>query len=211
MRFFKEKFKLPVLVTIAALLVVSWLVFKPDNKGSSPASQTAQTTAPTSQTGQQTGETKATGQPLGTFVEKTDYKYEVPSGWVEIKKEALDQAGADSGIGRVAALAATFRIKISFSTPSNDNQLRNNTLDDIKKNAPNFALLSTTSTKVDGKSGYVFVYTFSDTSSKQKFRHQLSAVPNKGKTFFLLSSSVDSDFDKQTSEFKKITDSFKFK
>lgn len=206
-----RKFKLLALAAVAALLA-GWLIFKPDNKSPSPATQTGQAaTVQTGQSGTANAEPKTTEQPLGTFIEKADYKYAVPSGWAEMSKEVIQRTEADSGIGRITDLAATFRIKIAPSTPSNDNELKNNTLNDVKRNAVNFTLVSTNSTKVDSKPGYVFVYTFTDTSSKQKFRHQLSAVPNKGKTFFLLASSVDSDFDKQVAEFQKILASFKFK
>ena len=213
MRLRNNKTRVVVAAAVAGLLVAGWFVFLgPDQKNSTPATQTNQpANAQTGQSNQPAADSQATNSPLGTFVEKADYKYEVPSGWFEMKKETLEQAGADSGIGRVTALAATFRIKVASSTPKNDNELKSNTLDDVKRNAPNFVLVSTNSTKVDNKAGYVFVYAFTDTSSQQKFRHQLSAVPNKGKTFFLLASSVDSDFDKQTEEFKKIIDSFHFK
>src|SRR3990167_3478735 len=213
MRLRKNNSRVVAAVAVTVLLAAGWFVFiKPDQKNSTPTTQTNQpTNAQTGQSNQPAADSQATNLPTGTFVEKADYKYEVPSGWIEMKKETLEQAGADSGIGRVSALAATFRIKVASSTPKNDNELKNNTLDDVKRNAPNFVLVSTNSTKVDNKAGYVFVYAFTDTSSQQKFRHQLSAVPNKGKTFFLLASSVDSDLDKQTEEFKKIIDSFHFK
>src|SRR3990167_4660482 len=213
MRLRKKSSRVVAAAAVAGLLAVGWFVFTgPEQKNSTPATQTNKpANAQTGQSNQPAANNQATNSALGTFVERTDYKYEVPSGWFEMKKETLEQAGADSGIGRVSALAATFRIKVASSTPKNDNELKNNTLDDVKRNAPNFVLVSTNSTKVDNKAGYVFVYAFTDTSSQQKFRHQLSAVPYKGKTFFLLASSIDSDFDKQTTEFKKILDSFRFK
>lgn len=213
MRFGKKSSRVVVALVVAGLLAAGWFAFiKSDQKNPSPATQTNQpANAQTGQTSQPNAGSQTTTSPTGTFVEKTNYKYEVPSGWVELKKEALDQAGADSGIGRVSALAATFRTRLSTSTPKDETELKNSTLDDVKRNAPNFTLMSSVSTKVDNQSGQVFIYTFSDTASQQKFRHQLSAVPYKGKTFFLLASSIDSDFDKQTAEFKKILDSFKFK
>ncbi len=213
MRFRKNGSGVLAIAAVLGLLAAGWFAFtKPDQKNATPATQTNQpANAQTGQTNQPSAGSQATTSPLGTFVGKADYKYEVPNGWTEMSKEIIQRTQADSGIARITELAATFRIKVAPSTPSNDNELKNNALDDVRENAPNFALVSSASTKIDGKSGQVFIYTFTDTDSQQKFRHQLSAVPYKDKTFFLLASSIDSDFDAQIAEFKKILDSFKFK
>ncbi len=206
MRFRKSKSRVVVSLAIVALLVAAvWLSFKPKHE---PQSVT-QTGTTTGQTATQTNSgTNADGT---AFIDTADFRYDIPSDWVQMKKDVLDRIGATSGIARVSSTTALFKTTISASTPKNNTELKNNTLDDIKKNAPHFALLSSVGTKVDGKSGQVFIYTFTDTSGQNKFRQQLSAVPNKGKTFFLVASSADSEFDKQTGEFKKILDSFKFK
>lgn len=211
MHFPKPRSKSRVVVGLAIVTLVvggGWQIFSSDHK-STPSTQTTKPTGVS--TGQPAAANNTSGIATTPFIETADFKYELLSGWAGLKKEVLEQAGASSGIGRVANLAATFRTKVSPSTPKDNNELKNSTLDDVKKNAPNFTLLSSVSTKVDGQAGQMFTYSFTDTDGKNKIRQQLSAIPYKGKTFFLLASAVDSDFDKQTGEFKKILDSFRFK
>lgn len=189
-------------MAVAVLLVVGWLVFKPGHKDTA---STQTTGAVSVSTGQPTG--SATGATTTASIETGDFKYAVPTGWVQIKKEALDQAAATSGIAHISALTATFKISIDPSTPKDDSS----TLSIIKKNAPNFALLASTDTKVDGHTGRRFTYSFTDASGKNKVRQQLNVITYKGRTFFLLFSAVDGDFDKQTGDFASILASFKFK
>ena len=211
MRFWKTKSRLVTALAIVAVVGTGWLVLKPDPKDNTASNQTTNPVgAPAGQPA--SGGVSVTKDAAGTaFIETADFKYQIPASWVQMKKEVLDQIGATSGIGSVSNLTAIFKTSVSSSTPKDDNQLKNNTLDDIKKNAPNFALLSSLSTKVDGQSGYKFIYSFTDKDGQNKLRQQLSAVPYKAKTFFLLASSSDGDFDKQKGEFDKILNSFRFK
>ena len=71
--------------------------------------------------------------------------------------------------------------------------------------------MSTVDTKVDGQAGQKFTYNFSDSSGKNKTTQQMSVIPYKQKTFFLLFSSAAGDYDKQTDDFASILASFKFK
>lgn len=195
MRFYKNRSRVVTAIAIAMLITAGWLALKPDHDGAS----TNTTPAGVSTSQSSTSST--------TSIETADFKYEVPAGWVQIKKEALDQTAATSGIAHVAALSATFKTSMDPSTPKDDSS----TLSVFKKNAPNFALLSSVDTKIGGNSGRQFTYTFTSTDGKSKIRQQLSVIPYKGKTFFLLFSSVDSDFAQQTSDFSKVLASFKFK
>lgn len=195
-----------VVVTLTAAVLVAgggWLVFKPEHKATPPT----QTSSPVSTAGQST-----TSSTSGlAVVETADFKYEIPIGWIQMQKEVLDQLGATSGIARVSTASAVFKTAISSVTPKDDTELKNNALNDIKKNAPHFVLISSAATKVDSKPGQVFIYSFTDSEGKNKVRQQLSAIPYKGKTFFLLASSLDTDFSKQTTDFSNILASFKFK
>lgn len=197
MRFSKNKPRVVAALAVAMLLAAGWLALKPNHNGTASTN----TTKPANvSAGQSTGTTTAS-------IETADFKYEVPAGWVQIKKEALDQAAATSGMARVSSLSATFKTSLDLSTPKDDNS----TLNIIKKNAPNFVLLSSVDAKIDGHSGRRFTYTFTSADGKDKIHHQLNVIPYKGKTYFLLFSAVDSDFDKQVGEFSKILSSFKFK
>src|SRR3989344_2953422 len=127
-----------VVVILAAVVLVAggWLVFKPDQKNT--------TVSPTgvSPTSQPATASNTSSSSTTALIETDDFKYEIPAGWLQIKKSVLDQTGATSGIGRVSFAASTFRTKVSSSTPKDNNELQNNTLDDIKRNAPHFALIS---------------------------------------------------------------------
>src|SRR3989338_2741647 len=196
-----NRFRLIALAVVATLAVGGWLAFNPN-------SSSTQATEPVNISGGQSVSQDASGT---AFIETADFKYEIPAGCKQRKRKVLEQSGASSGFGRVASSSATFATRVSSSTPKNDDELKNNSLDDIKKNAPNFALLSSLSTKVDGRSGYKFTYSFTDKDGQNKLRQQMNVIPYKGKTFFLLFSSAAADYDKQTTEFNKILVSFKFK
>lgn len=186
--------QLTTLVVIG--LVIALVIFWP-----------SKVTAPTGQGSNQTPPASV-GKSLD--VATSDFHYTKPAGWATLAKADLDAQTAASGIFHTSP-AASFTIKVSGSTPASATELKNSTLDDIKKNAPNFTLLTSTSTKVDGQSGQVFGYTFTDKAGQNKLRQQLSAIPYKGKTYFLLFSSLDSDYDKQATDFGGILASFKFK
>lgn len=209
-----NRFRLVVLVAVAALVVGgSWLAFKPDHKNAA----STQTTKPAGvSVGQPAGSSTGTasntlGNSTVALIETADFKYDIPTGWIQMKKDVLDRIGATSGIGSISNLTAIFKTSVSSSTPKDENELKNHALDDIKKNAPYFTLLSSVSTKVDGHSGQKFTYSFTDAEGNNKLRQQLSVIPYKSKTFFLLASSTDADFAKQVSEFDKILASFHFK
>lgn len=185
--------QLTTLVVIG--LVIALVIFWP-----------SKVTAPTGQGSNQTPASVAVSSDVAT----NDFHYTKPAGWATLAKTNLDAEGAASGIARISP-PVKFTVKISNSTPSSTNELINSTLDDIKKNAPNFKLLASASTKVDGQSGQVFTYTFTDPDGKTIIREQLSVAPYKGSTFFLLFYTTDSDFDKQATDFGGILASFKFK
>lgn len=204
MRFWRSS-KLAAVLAIAILAGAGWLMFKPSPKTATPPAPAA------SQTGQATTTTNKADPAKSAAIETVDFIYQKPVDWLQIKGSALDQAGATSGIGRASSPVATFKTSDSSSTPKDDNDLKNSTLNDIKKNAPNFELLSSVSTKVDNHAGQKFTYSFTDKDGKNKVRQQLSAVPYKGKTFFFLAASVDTDFDKLTGDFASILASVQFK
>lgn len=193
------------IVAAAALLVAGvWLAFKPEPKNT--------TQPPSQKTGQvQVG---SSSQPDATsnlpYVETADFKYQKPDGWALMSQKALDASEASSGIGRPISPAGTFIVKATDSTFKDTNELKNATLEGLKKFAY-FQLLSSAETKVDGKSGYKFIYSFSDKNGENKLTQQMSVTINKDRVFLLLFSSTTDDYDKQTGEFNKILDSFQFK
>jgi hypothetical protein len=202
MRFYKNKPGVVAAVAVAMLLAAGWLAFKPSPKT---------TTTSTPGTSQSTQAAKGADSTQTVTIETADFKYAKPVGWVEISSKTLGSTGAASGIGRPTEPVATFSIKVSNATPKDSNELKNSALDDIKKNAPNFALLSSVSTKVDGQTGQKFTYNFSDSSGNNKTTQQMSVLPYKQKTFFLLFSSAAADYNKQTGDFTSILNTFKFK
>jgi hypothetical protein len=201
MSFLTGKSRVVALVAVPVLVVGGWAVLKPDHKAATTTNKPTTTSTTTGTSGTSTT----------ALIDTVDYKYVIPAGWLQIDKDALDKAGADSVIARVSSASAVFKTTVSSSTPKDDAELKNNALNDIKKNAPHFVLISSVATKVDSKPGQVFTYSFTDSDGKNKIRQQLSAIPNKGKTFFLLATSLDSDFDKQTGDFNSILAGFKFK
>ena len=198
------------LVAIVALIVGlgGWWVFKPAAK---PGSQTSGPTSGQTQPGQtQPGQTSQPASTADLTLETDDFKYAEPVGWAKLSKDTLKASTASSGIGRVAAPSATFTVKVSPLTPADQADLKNHALDDIKNNAPHFELLSSISAKIDGQAGQKFTYRF-DSSGQYKVKQELSAAVYKQKTFFLLFSAAESDFDRQQGEFTTILASFHFK
>ena len=190
------------LAVVAALVVGGWLAFKPEAKTTN--------TPVTGQTTPATTSTKGADPSKAVLIEADGFKYEKPAGWAEIAPKILEANGSASGIGRPIEPVATFGVKISNTTPKDANDLRNGTLNELKK-FTNFQLTSNVNTKVDNQSGQKFIYSFSDGEGKNKTTQQMSVIPYKGKTFFLLFSSAAADYDKQAAEFNKILVSFKFK
>lgn len=201
MRFSKNRSRVVAIAAVAVLLVAGWLVFVRDNTTATPTggqtSGQAQTTTPSSASSQ-------------AYVETADFKYSKPVGWAKISQKTLDSTGAASGIGRPTEPVASFNIKISNAIPKDNNDLKNSTLNELKK-FTNFQLVSNVDTRVDGQAGQKFTYNFSDSSGKNKTTQQMSVVPYKQKTFFLLFSSAAADYDKQAGDFASILASFKFK
>jgi hypothetical protein len=202
MRFSKNKPRVVAVVAVAVLLVAGWLAFKPSPK--------TPTTTSTPDTSQNTPGTKGADPAKLVTIETADFKYAKPVGWAEISQKALDSTGAASGIGRPTEPVATFSIKVSNATPKDNNDLKNSTLNELKK-FTNFQLVSNVDTKVDGQAGQKFTYNFSGSSGKNKTTQQMSVVPYKQKTFFLLFSSATADYDKQAGDFSAILSTFKFK
>lgn len=197
--------KVAVVLVVAGLAAAGWFVFKPDAK------PTTTTTNPaTSQAVQATSDERGADPKKAVFIEVDDFRYEKPAGWAEISPQILKSNGSASGIGRPTEPVATFSIRVTDSIPKDNTDLRNSTLNELKK-FTNFLLSSNTDTKVDSKSGQRFVYNFTDSEGKNKTAQQMSVIVHNNKTFFLLFSSADADYNKQTGEFQKILDSFKFK
>ena len=191
-----------VTVAVAVLLVAGWLAFKPSHK--------TPTTTSTPGASQTTSTTKGADPAKLVTIETADFKYDKPVGWAEISSKTLDSTGAASGIGRPTEPVATFSIKVSNATPKDNNDLKNSTLNELKK-FTNFQLVSAVDTKVNSQAGQKFTYNFSDAGGNNKTTQQMSVVPYKQKTFFLLFTSTAADYDKQAGDFASILSSFKFK
>lgn len=202
MRFYKNKSRLVVAVAVAMLLTAGWLAFKPSPKA--PATTSAPGTSQTTTT------TKGADPTKTVSIETADFKYSKPPGWAKLSQKTLDSTGAASGIGRPTDPVASFSVKVSGAIPKDNNDLKNSTLNELKK-FTNFQLVSDVDTKVDGQAGQKFTYSFSDSSNNSKTTQQMNVVPYKGKTFFLLFSSAATDYDKQASGFAGILSSFHFK
>lgn len=140
-------------------------------------------------------------------IETQDFSYKRPSGWAELSQEVLNSSNASSGIGRTPAPSATFTVRSSAATPSDATDLKNSTINELK-NLSNFELINSVDKQVDGKSGQKFTYRY---GNADKLKQELYVVVYKQKTFFLLFTSANADFDKQTGDFDKILADFKFK
>jgi hypothetical protein len=194
-----------VMVAVLLLALVGFVVYKrfakPSNSSSTPNSNTIDN--------QSQGGSKSSGSSEGSkTVSNDDFTFNAPTGWAFLAKASLDSTGATSGISRISAPGASFTIKVADAKPTSDNDLKNSTINELKK-APGFSLLSNANTQVSGKSGQKFVYTISG-QSNSKLKQEMSVVVNKQKTFFLLFSAYEPDFDKLGSEYKQILDNFKF-
>ncbi len=191
MRFWRSRSKLATVLAIAILATGGWLIFKPDNKNPTLA-------------------TKGANLAKQVSIETADFKYSKPVGWIELSPKVLDSTGAASGIGRPSEPVATFSVKVLDTTPKDNNDLKKSTLNGLSE-FTNFQLVSDVDTKVDGQAGQKFTYNFSNTSGNNKTAQQMSVVPYKQKTFYLLFSSAAADYDKQTGDFTNILASFHFK
>lgn len=198
-----------VIVVVVAVIAAAILIGLAANNNPKKTGSTSQTTGGTSTSLKIKDETQ-TVTPTGTYIETPEFKYLQPEAWAPLSQKVLDVGGAASGIGRPNAPAATFTIKVANATPANKDDLRNSTLNELKKFS-NFQLISVNDTKVDGKSGADFLYTFSDKGGGNKVRQHMYVIINKGKTFFLLFASADSSFGEAGADFGKILTSFKFK
>lgn len=195
----KSLLKLVVVAFIVlAASVAAFLIFKPSPE---PPKDNA-------------GTTETTFKSLGAQdITTEDFVYQKPEGWAKLSKELLDSSAATSGIGLPSSSSAsslpmaTFTVKLADSIPKNDKDLKDSILLELKK-LTNFELVSSTATKVDGKSGQRFIYKFGE---KDMTKQELNAVVHNKKTFFLLFSSADKDFDSQGADFTSISSAFKFK
>ncbi len=136
-----------------------------------------------------------------------NFTYQKPADWANLSQEQLTASVATSGIVRSASPVATFMVKVSSSVPKNNADLKSSTLAELQK-LTSFSLVSNTATKVDGKSGQKFTYTF---NNNDKTRQEMSVLIYKQKTFFLLFTATDADFSKASVDFAKILADFKFK
>ena len=132
-----------------------------------------------------------------------DFSYQSPAGWADMSKQVLDASGAASGISHQTSPTATFTIKVSNAIPKDTNDLKNSTLNELKKFS-NFALIANVDTNINGKTGQKFTYTFSDKNGNNKVKQEINVVVYNQKTFFLLFSSSESDFAKQSADFPQI-------
>ena len=205
MHFLKSRSRVVAAAAIVVLLAVgSWLVFKPKHQSLTPQNpqpvgvQAGQTT---------TGQRGADPTKLVT-IETADFSYAKPAGWAEISPKALN--GANSGIGRPTVPVATFTIKVSSVVPKDDAEVKDSVLS-APKYLPNFGLISSESTKVNGQPGQKFIYSYTDSKGSNKITSNMSVVVYKQRSFFLLFSSGADDYDKQVGDFDKILASFKFK
>ncbi len=205
MVFRKNRSKVVAAAVVVLLAAGGWLAFKPSQK-----TATTTSTPATSQTTQPASTTKGADPTKTVLIETADFKYAKPTGWAELSPKILDSTGAASGIGRPTEPVATFSIKVSNAVPKDNNDLKNSTLSELKK-FTNFQLVADVDAKVDGQAGQKFTYNFSDSSGKNKTTQQMSVVPYKQKTFFLLFSSAATDYSKQTNDFANILSSFHFK
>jgi len=186
-------YRLKVIIFAAVILVgvgAGFFILRPSQKESAPSSN------PNNPKVTEQGEIPA-----------EDFSYQKPKDWATLSKEALDPHDAVSGMSRIAAPAASFTVKVSSSTPKSDDELKNSTLDDIKKNASNFELISSGATNIDNHAGQKFTYKY---GSGNKTKQELSVIVYKQKTFFLLFTAAEADFDKQQADFDKILSDFKF-
>jgi hypothetical protein len=189
----KNSFKTPgvMAAVILVALIAGIFIFKASSdKGTQP--DQGQTT---------TAAVKPAG--IGT----ADFTYQKPAGWAQLAQEVLDANHATSGIGRSPESSATFTIRTASSVPTSDADLKDSTLNELRK-LSQFELLNSGPTQVDGKAGQKFTYQF---EAADKIKQEMSVIVYKQKTFFLLFSSADTDFDKQAADFAGILSGFKFK
>lgn len=196
----KPKTLIVIIILLLAVMGSGLLTLKFTHK-SKPSTSTA------AKNGQGQATPKALQQSgVEAVVETNNFKYQRLKDWVLFSNEFLNSRGAISGIGRPDTPVATFLINVSSTVPSNT-ELKNAALDAPKKLA-NFQLLSSKDTKVDGQSGQQFIYTFGD---KDKTKQEMNVIIYKQKTYFLLFSSTEAEFDKSSPDFAKILASFTFK
>lgn len=201
----KKGSKVVAALVVAGLLAAGWFAFKPE-----PKPTTTATKPTTSQTTDTTTTERGADPAKLVAIETADFKYEKQAGWAEISPILLESTGAASGIGRPTEPVATFSIKVSSSVPKDNNDLKNSTLNELKK-FTNFQLTTDTNIKVDNQSGQRFVYNYTDSEGQNKSTQQMDVVVYKQKTFFLLFSSSADDYSKQTKDFDQILKGFQFK
>lgn len=144
-----------------------------------------------------------------------DLTYQKPKGWAKLSKAVLESSAANSGIalpatsssGTTGPPIASFTVRVVPSIPKDNNDLKNSTLEVLKK-LSKFELVSNTDTKVAGKTGQKFAYTYED---KTKMEQELTVVVYNKKTYFILAYADATKFNAQSAEFAKIVGSITFK
>jgi len=187
-----------ILILLVLLLVVGGAFFIYKSKSRST------TNNPT--TTQDNKDSKSLNQET---IEGNGFSYAKPEGWAKLSSELLKAQQADSGIGHTnpGGSVVTFVVKVLSSTPANDTELKNAVLA-APKYLPGFELITSESIKVNDKSGQRFSYRFGEGI---KTKQELNAVVFNKKTYVLLFSSVEIDFDERKPDMAKILNSFNFK
>jgi len=166
------------------------------------------------QNGQQQGSSTTALQ--ASTVDYDTFSYEKPEGWAKLSKERLADMAAVSGVALPAEdltklPVASVTMRVSDSTPANDNDLKKSVTKEIEK-FPEFKQLEFADVQVGDKTGKKFVYTYANAEDKaKKIKQQLSVVVNNGKTFFVLYSTEEPVFDQHKEKADSILSSFKFK
>lgn len=141
------------------------------------------------------------------YNETNDFRYSIPSGWAKLSQTVLNSQEATSGIGRISSPIASFSVKVSSNIPKNNTDQKDSTMNELR-NLSNFELLLYEETTVNNKAGQKFTYRFGGST---KIKQELTVIVYKQKTFFLLFSSNEADFNNQATDFSTILSSFIFK
>jgi len=194
----KFKSKIASRILLIILIIVITIGFflvnrfpKHNSKSTNQQNSQEKTNSPTTQT---------------PYNETSDFRYPILSGWSKLSQTALNSQGAISGIGHTSNPISSFSVKVSSNTPRNNVDQKDSTISELNK-LSNFELLLYEETTVDGKTGQKFTYCFGDNT---KTKQELIVIVYKQKTFFLLFSSDETDFNNQTTDFSKILSSFIF-
>lgn len=189
-----------LLITLAVILVAGvggYIAFQKSSESSEPATQT-------------TKQAKTNPKVVNPSVIQTaSFTYQKPAGWAKLAPDTLQLSGSSSGIGRATKPAAQFTIKVSPSVPASTEELKKSVLQELGSLSA-FKLVDSGTVKIGNSSGQKFTYTFTG-DDKVALKQEVRVIPHKQKTFFLLFSSTESDFDKLQPDFTDILSTFRFK